>query len=671
MTASATTPAPAVSDSTRHASSGLTGRDALVIVGLAVLTVVVFANGLTGEFVLDDHKQIVRNDLIQSPRFWRQALTHDVWAFTGEGDVARSNYWRPGHVAWLIVNYQLFGARPLGWHVTNLLAHLGVVASAYVLLRWLGASVAIAGAIVAIFAIHPTRAESVTWISGAHDVLASLWQILALLCLTSIWRRDVSGAPLGGAGRAIRWAAAVVLYVLAVTTKEIAVFFPVIVALVRYTEGSGAALENEHDRRLRLHRALWAAAPFAALAVAYLVARWLILGSTQLRFPWQPPWQTVITSLPLVICTYLRQIVFPYWIGWSYPVRVVTSANFGLWTFFVPLLILVAVVAVAQQLVRGRLAVIGAALFVLTLLPALNLKAFLPEQIVKDRYLYLPLLGFLMIAVPAIARLAPRLPASARAHARVIGGQLLAVVVLLLSVRTMSYNRAWRAEVPLWEWAVRSDPGAATSHQGLGTAYMLAGRLEDAWASLDRSLAIHQTADALGARAEVLLRLREYKLAEADCKRLLDSQPDNFRALERLAIAYERQGRHDEAAETLRNARQKVPYRYAVFSDSLSVVLYNQGKKDEALRELEGAREAAERDFTPGSRLALFHLGALYDEMGRRADAVQVLNRFMELTESSSDPNVLAGRRRAVSLLRSPSGGGGGATPLPATTGPR
>src|SRR3954451_1858114 len=79
-------------------------RDALVLLLIAGLTIAAFGNALRGEFVHDDQKQIVRNDLIRSPRMWGEALRRDVWAFKGERETAWSNYWRPGHVAWLILN---------------------------------------------------------------------------------------------------------------------------------------------------------------------------------------------------------------------------------------------------------------------------------------------------------------------------------------------------------------------------------------------------------------------------------------------------------------------------------------------------------------------------------------------------------------------------------------
>jgi Flp pilus assembly protein TadD len=618
-------------------------RDGMLLAAILLLTAIVFSNGLTGEFVLDDQKQIVRNDLIRYPSFWGAALTHDIWAFQGERDQPWSNYWRPGHVLWLIANYQVFKAHTWGWHLTSILAHMGVIASAYVMLRLLGASLGVAGAIAALFAVHPTRCESVTWIAGVHDVLSSLGQLLALLCLMSIWRLPKHRRKTRSDHFALiwRWSAAIVLYALAVGTKEIAVFFGIIVAVVRYTDPAAATLKPA-DR----WKTVWlSAAPFLSIAALFLLLRRLVLGAAQLPFPWQPSYTAVLATLPLVACFYLRQMLFPFWVGWSYPIRAVSSAANKLWTFWLPLIVLTLLVWLATFIVRSRLQIIGAAILVLSLFPALNLRAFIPEQIVKDRYLYLPLLGFLMIIVPAAAQLLARLP-NVQTRRRV-GWAATALLVLFLSAKTFQYNFAWRSELSVWEWAVRSDPRSATNMAGLGVAQMLAGRLEDARLTLDRSLDTHVTSDALSARAELALNQQRFADAAIDCQSLLQMQPDNFRAYERLAIALERQGRLAEAADVYRTAREKVPHRRAFFTDQLAIVLVRQNLRQEALTELESAKERALTDYTPASRLVIFHLGILYGEMGRKTEAYATLRQFMELTDGSSDPSITAARATA------------------------
>src|SRR5438552_1382270 len=105
------------------------------LVVVAMVCFVMFANGVGGEFVYDDNRQIVRNTLIQNSDFIWKALTSDVWAFKGGGTEAASNYWRPTFTAWHILNFRLFGMNPVGWHIANIVVHSSVCVLAFSLLR--------------------------------------------------------------------------------------------------------------------------------------------------------------------------------------------------------------------------------------------------------------------------------------------------------------------------------------------------------------------------------------------------------------------------------------------------------------------------------------------------------------------------------------------------------
>ncbi len=79
------------------------------VLPIVAVCFMVFANALGGEFVYDDVRQILGNQLIQDNSLIWKALTSDVWAFKGDGSLAASNYWRPTFTAWSILNFRLFG----------------------------------------------------------------------------------------------------------------------------------------------------------------------------------------------------------------------------------------------------------------------------------------------------------------------------------------------------------------------------------------------------------------------------------------------------------------------------------------------------------------------------------------------------------------------------------
>jgi len=605
-------------------------RHGLVCLALAAASVAPFLPGLRGAFVYDDVKQIVGNPLIQDDARIGTALTSDVWAFKGDRGETWSNYWRPGFVLWLVANHRLFGLRStLGWHAASLALHAAATLIGYAVLLRLGLGAALAAAVSLLFAVHPAHVESVAWISGAPDPLLAVPLLGALWCVLAA----------RGRRRWAWWIAAVVLHVAALAVKEIAVLFPAVVAV------AWAATRKESSPRRRAAGALGAAAPFAVASALYLVARVLLLGRVQVATRWSMGLPGILLNAPQLLVFYLRQSLWPVSLGPSYPLRAVRPGALDAAGLWVPLAIVAVASLVAWRLARGRVAgQVGLALFLLLLLPAFNIDAFIPEQLVHDRYLYVPLLGLLALVVPPLAQGAARLFRfePPRAERLVLG--LAACLALPLGMASARYARAWTSERALWERGVRSDPGSSVNWAQYGHALLQDGDLDRARAAVDRALAIGPVTSGFLTRAEIAVRQKRFEAAEADLQTVLAEQPDNPLAYERLAFAYQAQGRWADAEAALRKGREWIPYRRCAFGSNLAVILYQAGRKAEALSELEQARALAASEPTPACRAGLVRLGALYAEMGRRADAARVFADYLRVSAPFDDPETRATR---------------------------
>ncbi|MCB9154984.1 MAG: tetratricopeptide repeat protein [Caldilineae bacterium] len=616
--------------------------DVLIVLGAILVSFLVYANAVSGQFVYDDTKQIVGNQLIQDGRFFGKALVSDVWAFKGDAGQAWSNYWRPTFVVWLIVNNALLGVgSAAGWHITNLLLHALVIFLAYGMLRQLRLSRAIAGVIVFIFAVHPVHVESVAWISGSPDLLMSaallgaLWLVLSALVRPD--RRKMAGAA--------------VLFVVALLAKEVAIVFPAVI----FVAAAGAAAGGASNWQARTVRGIRVALPFIVIAVVYFVVRSLVLGQVAKTDATTEPLSAVILSAPSLLAFYLRQSLFPLSIGPSYPLRAVHADVLTLANFWAPLLVvIVAAVLIAWAARQGPVQQIGAALFILPLLPTLNINAFAAEQLVHDRYLYLPLLGFLMIVVPSIVSLVQWLIHRDAPWTRLAGYGVAVVCCLLLGAQTVRYNTAWLDEVSLWAWAVKIDPTSQFNWAQYGNALTAADRPAEARAALDKSLVsldASSTPNALINRAQIAIDEGRFDDAEADLNTVLAGQPENIQAYEQLAVAYQAAGRLNDAANILVAGRERVPYNYCSFTNNLAVIFYLGGAKDRALQELESIRSQAVDQPDPGCRAGVFHLGQLYLEQGRTLDGRAALEEYLALTRTMADDETQQFRASAQGLL--------------------
>ncbi|MHC4917602.1 MAG: glycosyltransferase family 39 protein, partial [Planctomycetota bacterium] len=222
------------------------------------------------EFVADCEFLIRDNLFLRSlDQLWAN-LTHDYfWSSSGNW----IPYWRPLTKASWLLEYQLFGVAPGGYHLVQLgwhaLAAAGVMFVARAVLRLGREAGAVAGLL---FALHPVAAEPVCLVMARSDVVC----VASLLWAVACWGRWWSTGSLG-------WLAAHALFAaLALGSKESAVIVvPLLVVL-------GLALPADERGRSRLAKVLIGVLPAVALVSAYMVARQAVVGSGGLRVALEP-----------------------------------------------------------------------------------------------------------------------------------------------------------------------------------------------------------------------------------------------------------------------------------------------------------------------------------------------------------------------------------------------
>jgi hypothetical protein len=122
---------------------------------------------------LDDGLHVTANARVQSGLSWENIK----WAFLNPV----ANNWHPLTVLSHMLDCQMFGLRPWGHHLTNVLLHALNAGLVFGLLqamtgaRWRSLLVA------ALFAVHPLRVESVAWVTERKDVLSAFFGLLALV----------------------------------------------------------------------------------------------------------------------------------------------------------------------------------------------------------------------------------------------------------------------------------------------------------------------------------------------------------------------------------------------------------------------------------------------------------------------------------------------------------
>src|SRR3989449_10942185 len=140
------------------------------IATIIVLSIVVFANSLPGNFVWDDEIQVVKNWRIRSFENLPSAFTSAFWSFLGTEAESQTNFYRPVQTITYMSAYSIGELSPVAYHVFNLAYHVLASLFVYLICIELVLAPTIALGIAALFAVHPVHTEAVAWIAGVPDV---------------------------------------------------------------------------------------------------------------------------------------------------------------------------------------------------------------------------------------------------------------------------------------------------------------------------------------------------------------------------------------------------------------------------------------------------------------------------------------------------------------------
>jgi hypothetical protein len=426
-------------------------RPILLALGLATVALLTFAIALDGAWIYDDHTLIARNAGVHSFASWRRWFVTDFWDVNGEVRhfLSRLVYWRPAVTASYALDWKLGDGSPIVFHATNLLWHALVSFLAYrALHRWLGRAVPALVA-AALFALHPTKAESVAWIAGRTDVLCTAMILLA----SEAWAARAKASSRRTI--AIFFALEALATALAYTTKEQAIVLSAFVVMEAWVELGRPPIDLGVLRTLAR-----AGVPQLAVAVGYLVARrrWLPIYEGQ---DYLPPGDRV----RIVLETFGRLAKSVFWpsdLSVQQGLMQTVKARFVFDRPFVVagalfLVVLVVVAVWARRRAPG--VTLGLSLFVGLVLPTSNVVPTRMATLVSDRFLYLPLIGLAFAIVAGIELLAEK--------RRRVGLVAAGACAAFLACASVARSEDFVDESAFWARELRLHPESLEAHRFL------------------------------------------------------------------------------------------------------------------------------------------------------------------------------------------------------------
>jgi len=573
-------------------------RPGVLLPVLGLITFVLYSGSLSFDFVWDDHPQIVNSPIIRTWSNLPRAFGSDLWYHVARHQV----YYRPLFVAWSMLNYTLFGLRPWGWHLGAVLLHVGAVAAVFYLARRLGLEYWAAALTALIFALHPIHIEPVAWVSAASDTMVTMFAALAFAAF-------LSGRDREGKNRAAWWIASLMLLACALLTKEMAVVFSALVGIYAWLHPAKEKASPGH----RVLGAVKEAAPYALVTLAYALLRKHALPHVTGEFDPSHGVMDMLRTLPLVLSIYLRQLLLPVGITALYYTPYVTSVNLS--HVIAPAAVLGAALIGLWYWNRreGNSTVAFAGLWLLIgLAPALYLRNFGNGDFVRDRYMYLPSIGFAILAAVGLRRMPSIKALSVQtvqccAVAVLCSGYVCASISqqvywgndLLLLVRGQSlypgnpYAAAGLAKeysqmgahdraIALAQSVVRDHPEYGYGPLALAEAYIHAGRFEEGRVWLDRVDPDYAKSEVgMAGLAGLYGQMGDYERALVLCSEILSKEPNLYSALYNCGNIHLMDDQYKDAEQLLSRAVQLVP-EDAAPKHFLGRALLRDGRNEEA-----------------------------------------------------------------------------------------
>lgn len=527
---------------------------------------------------------------------------------------------------------------PAPFLITNIIIHAATAIATLALLllvfqrscappltSWICASAA-----TAIWAIHPIQVQAVTYVVQRMASMVALFMLITVIAY-------VRGRLTGRHG--LWYPVAILAAIAAWLSKENAYILPALILLAEYT------LCRDAGERIRSR------ADMAILALPLLIIIYVILDLAVFQ---GPAWNYVVPGYahrdftlserlltqPRVIFFHLGQMLMPLPERFSIEHEFALSTD--LWTpWTTPLAlagILLWIVSGIWLALRSRFPAVG---FLVLWVPATLAveSSVIALEIVFEHRMYLPSAGLAGLAGLGLMKLAER-----RFRAAAIG--LAGLITTGLFTATLYRIPTWRTPVTLYEHAVRHAPGVPRAWTNLATAYEDQDRSLEAIAAYTRALSLEPNrAIAHLNRGSSHRKLGDFAAAEADYRRFIELEPDDYRGPYALGALHAAAGRYDEAIQWLTaanrlNARTPLPLR------ELADVYFATGRPDATVTALEGARG---RDPAIATAEYFDLLGAAYGRLGRYDEAIEAFGRALRMNPAHG----AALLHRAFAYLRS------------------
>lgn len=539
-----------------------------------------------------------------------------------------SDVYSPLTILTFALEYHFFGPNPAVFHFNNLIFHLAVVCLIFFLIADLGFPTVVAGISALVFGLHPIHVESVAWITERKDVLYAFFYLLALRSYLQYLRSN----------KKVPYALSVLFCFLSMLSKPMALSLPLVLFILDWWT----------KRKIT-----------ASIVIDKIIYFAIVAGVGWITYSQHArvPGKSLLEAATVWVYTFSFYIEKFFWpVGLTPHYQLPEPIHFSNWPYLVSFIVF-GLCIVFFVLDRSRLWRFAITFYFFSIFFILRFDQGHDLNIVADRFMYLPCLGFCLLLGSFLHNLLEKQRGAAA---------LLVIVIIFIAwpVKTVKLVEIWRDSMSLWTHVIKNNPKLAVAYNNRGEAYSQSGLHDLAIKDYNKALELdplhvssyNNRADALIARGETNLAIKDYDksielnrninfqayynrgnihlarqeflLALEDYNRAIEINPAFPQVYNNRGIVYLNQQKWDLALENFNKTLQLDP-RYGEGYNNRGYALLQMKKYSDALKDFETSLR-----FNPKNAMAYYNRGNVFRLKGSYDQAVEDLSKAISINPS-------------------------------------
>lgn len=546
-----------------------------------IIGFLLFFNSLNNDFVYDDLEFIKNNSGIKEIKNLKFLFSKVYY------EISKELSYRPIATFSYIVLYYFFKLTPTGYHFVSIVLHITCSFLIFLILKELGFSSLINFFSTLLFLAHPVVTEAVNCIAFNEELFCALFYFASFYFYIKTKKQSKK--------LLLYYIFSFLFYSLSLFSKEMALSFPLILL------GYEVIIAKKELLNISKKDIFYYVTIFF-MSLFFIFIRNIIIPSLD-TLPvvkeLYPNLYLRIIFIPFVFLKFIKSVLFPFFLNadynFFYPSSIFSPVSILSFVFFILYFLIFFYFYKKNPLVS-----FGLFFFFFSLFPVYNIIPI--ANPIADRYLYLPLFGFVLISASFLKIVFESFFIKDKIFIKSTYALIYGLVIVISSVLTILRNNVWQSDFTLWTDVLKKNPYSFRANYNIAIVYSNNGNIEKAIEHYKIATEIdpksYQAFNNLGI---LYLATKNFRSAINCFKKALELNNKHVNAYFNLALTYSLTNEKEKAIETFRKLIDFSPYDYeALFM--LGKLLYETGNKNEAVVVLKKAVEIKD-DFAEAKEL--------------------------------------------------------------------